>query len=199
MRRATLVLASSLSAGVAAFPDAPPPGHTGGFGEPTCAICHRGSLGGERPELDVTGFETPLVPGERRAIVLALSHPRLERAGFMLTVRSSDGAQAGCFEPSDGVLVDQALGIEYAHHSPAATWFDGEARWHLRWRAPTAPREVVAHLVVIAADGDESPLGDTILTFASTVEVASSEGARPLPPPIERGREAAMPMPLAGE
>ena len=39
---AALVLAGVVA--IPAFnPEVPPPGHTGGFGEPTCVICHQGS------------------------------------------------------------------------------------------------------------------------------------------------------------
>ena len=56
----------------AVYLDGPPPGHTGGFGEPTCAVCHF-----DVPEPDpagglvIEGVPEAFTPGERYLLTVA--------------------------------------------------------------------------------------------------------------------------------
>jgi hypothetical protein len=97
-----LLLAASLAgAGSArvhgrAFPYGAPPGTTGGFGEPTCMQCHfDGELNAAGGSLDVDGLPERYTPGETYRLIVRLRHAGTAAAGFQLSARTADGAQAG--------------------------------------------------------------------------------------------------------
>jgi hypothetical protein len=154
----------------------PPPGHTGGFGEPTCLVCHQGEpLNAPGGELVLEGLPSVYQPGRVYELTVRLLHPGLRAAGFQLASRVAlgerSGAQAGVLSARGAgvaVTADQRLMVSYAHHADAASGLarPGEARWSLRWQAPRrAVGPVAVHLVANAADDDSSPLGDFIYTL----------------------------------
>lgn len=185
------VLAAGLAAGAAvawAWPvyrDGPPPGHTGGFGEPVCNECHFGS-----PLNDATGtlaIEAPSVyqPGQAYRLVVRLEQPVMEAAGFQLAVRFADGersgSQAGGIGPADdrtAVTVD-TTGVVYSHHTVtgAALTAPGTARWVLDWVAPLAESPVIVHAAANAANDDASEFGDLVYTASRRIRPGAARGA----------------------
>ena len=160
------------------YVDGPPPAHTGGFGEPTCAACHRGGPaddGGGALEIRVPAS---YAPGGEHVLELRLASPGMRRAGFQLSARYAEGPRAGAqagellppAEGGRGVRVAVAHDVAYAGHTAAAAPAgSGEALWRVRWRAPagTAPIAAVAfHAAANAADYDDSELGDRV--YAAT-------------------------------
>ena len=87
---------ATAAAGFALFLDGPPPGHTGGFGERTCVVCHA-----DFPEPDTTGRVVVLgvpdryAPGARYLLRVRVLKPGLRHAGFQLSAREEHGVQAG--------------------------------------------------------------------------------------------------------
>ena len=161
----------SLAGGAGAYHDPPPPAHPGGFGEPTCATCHRGA------DLDAPGGSLELVvparhqAGEEYVIEVRLVRSATARAGFALSARFAEGEVAGrqageLATTSPAVRVVAAHDVSYAGHTAAgssAALVDGGAEWRLRWRAPGSPRgPVVFHLAVNAGNDDDSELGDFV-------------------------------------
>ena len=156
-----------------AYRDAPPPAHTGGFGEPLCSECHFGA-----PVNAASGTVTIEGPASFRAdttyrLVVKLEHPEMAAAGFQLAVRfgddSSDGRQAGTLRsagPRTAVTADAATGVAYAHQTMdgAGPVRDGRTRWTLEWTAPAADGPVVVHVAANAANDDASEFGDRIFT-----------------------------------
>ncbi|HEX2163349.1 MAG TPA: choice-of-anchor V domain-containing protein [Thermoanaerobaculia bacterium] len=156
----------------ARYADRPPPAHTGGFGEPTCALCHRGA------PVDAPGGSLTLVvppsyaAGEVVEIELRLARPGMERAGFELAARFADGELAGrpagtlaAASPAVRILpAHRPAGVAYAvHGEEGAEPADGEARWRLRWRAPDpAAGPVVFHAAANAGNLDDSEYGDFV-------------------------------------
>lgn len=189
-------LAALAAAGAAgAYLDAPPPAHTGGFGEPTCAACHRDA------PLDDPGGSLTLavppgyIPGEEHVLEVRLARPGMASAGFQLSARFAEGALAGrqagkltvlpeaanpaTAQPgaAPSVQVIAAHDVAYAAHTAAgaAEVRGGEARWRVRWRAPSkAAGPVVFHLAANAGNDDDSEFGDFVY-LASAV-------SRPGPP-----------------
>lgn len=168
---------TALAAAVAPLPrhpDGPPLGHTGGFGEPTCETCHMGEPPNDPAgSLRLQGLPPAYRAGQSYELTVILSHPELQRAGFELAVRFSEGPQAGrqaglleSAGPRTRVSRDTVSGVQYAHHTLLGTDVMGrETRWQLRWTAPsdgTAP--VAVHAAANAANDDASPLGDRIYT-----------------------------------
>ena len=73
----TTMVAALLLTGVAAIPafnpEVPPPGHTGGFGEPTCVICHQGSdLNAFGGGVTIEGLPSEYVQGARYLLTVLL-------------------------------------------------------------------------------------------------------------------------------
>lgn len=177
-------------ASLAALPfslDGPPPGHTGGFGEPTCRACHSDSgLNEAGGDLSLTGAPARYEPGRTYDLEVNLRRAGMQRAGFQLAARFAAGAAAGTpaglLSPRDArtkVVWDTVSRVGYIEHTAAGTALVGDAgRWTLRWTAPAATAErrgggsVSFNLAANAADDDSSPLGDFIYVTAVTVAAA---------------------------
>ncbi len=169
------------------YPDAPPVGHTGGFGEPTCATCHfDGDLNDPAGKLVLTGVPAAYSPGTTYTLTLTLTRPGLEAGGFQLTARYATGEEAGRaageLTPVDngvGVTVDPASGVSYVHHRPAGTVpaAPGTMRWQIEWTAPAGGGPVVFHAAANASDGDQSPFGDWIYTTSEETQPASARAS----------------------
>jgi len=164
------------------FKAGPPPGHTGGFGEPTCRACHSDAgLNEPGGGLTITGAPTSYEPGQTYQLEVVLRHAGMLRAGFQLAARFADGPaagiQAGDFTPTDArsvVISDTLLRVRYIEHTARGTDLSGDAgRWIVRWTAPAGvgpSRGAVAfNAAGNAANDDDSPLGDFIYTTALRV------------------------------
>ena len=159
------------------YRDGPPPGHTGGFGEPLCTECHFGGpvndSAGALTLAAPAGFE----PGATYELEVTLAHPELAAAGFQMAVRfaagSRAGEQAGRLDAgTHGVAVtaDTASGVLYAHQSATGAVQDSNtARWVVRWTAPDTATAVVIHVAANAANDDASEFGDFVYATERTV------------------------------
>ena len=154
----------------------PPPGHTGGFGEPTCRACHS-DAGLNEPGGDLTIVGTPAAyeAGRTYSLEVVLRRAGMLRAGFQLAARFADGTPAGALAPGDErsvVIRDSVSHVGYIEHNLAGTTLSGDAgRWIVRWTAPgTARGVVVFNAAGNAANDDDSPLGDFI--YATALRVA---------------------------
>lgn len=157
---------------VAIHVDGPPPGHTGGFGEPTCAECHFAPPADSVATPRLLGLPDTFRPGGTYRIRVRFARSGLDRAGFQLAARFADGEragrQAGRLEPVNRrVAVVDSAGIAYAGHTRVGSEPTGSnvSAWTLEWTAPCTVGEVLFHVAVNAADGDDSPLGDAIFTL----------------------------------
>lgn len=159
----------------AGYPDAVPPAHTGGFGEPTCIACHfDGELNAAGGGLALEGIPAVYRPGERYRITIALRRGEMERGGFQLAARFAEGAaagrQAGSFRaPDERVKVTEGTpgGVQYASQTRPGIQLTaaGRIEWVVEWTAPaSAPGPVVFHAAGNAANGDESQFGDLVYT-----------------------------------
>lgn len=153
----------------AAYVEDPAPGHTGGFGEPTCLACHFGeALNDPAGTLRLEGVPERAEPGAAHHLTVVLAHPGLQRGGFQLSARLADGAPAGELEPVDTrsrVTRPEGTSLAYAHHTPegAEARTQGTLRWDLRWTAPSEPSgRVLFHVTANASNDDDSPFGDSI-------------------------------------
>ncbi len=169
----------------------PPAAHTGGFGEPTCQICHIGYEVLDSPDhLTLEGLPTKYQSGETYLLTLVLTDEFMSAAGFQLSSRyaegSSDGNQAGVPENlNDRVQITEGTsGIAYLHQTEASSWAvsGGSASWSWEWTAPEDGHAVVFHMTANAANGDNSPLEDQIYRRVIEVEggVPAMRNAEPL-------------------
>lgn len=162
----------------AAFPDGPPPGRTGGFGEPTCQVCHADAsvvVGAEG--LWIESLPRNYLPGETYRLTVNLTRKGMGRGGFQVSARyaegKSAGSQAGTLVPSDSttsvsILANRA--VQYLSHtmSGARLTAPDTSTWTFDWRAPAnAPNgrhgEVIFNVAANASNNDQSEFGDKIL------------------------------------
>ncbi len=171
--------------------EGPPPGHTGGFGEPTCAACHFGvPLNEPGATLEVVGLDDGYRPGQRHPITIRFESFDMLTAGFQGSFRFEDGdrrgAGAGEIRPLDDrvtVVRGEDGDPEYVQHTRAGSApADGVAEWTFEWRAPEADAPVVLHLAANSGGGDDSPLDDLVYTasllLAPTPDPARTQASR---------------------
>jgi hypothetical protein len=183
---ATLLLCVAAAAAAATLPrpsvHGPEPGHTGGFGEPTCRACHfDGPETTSDADVAIDGLPTSWTPGTRYPITVVLRGAALRRGGFQLAVRHATGEdagrQAGVLSGDSGrVSITVAGGVSYGHHvrESTAPTAPGVVRWELAWTAPVEGAGLVAfHVAANAANDDDSELGDLIVTAADTIAAPS--------------------------
>ena len=182
MRPATAVLgalaAALASVGAAAsvpalHTEGPPPGHTGGFGEPTCILCHVGNdpnaFGGK---VSIQGLPEEYERAGRYVLTVVLEAEETGLAGFQLAARYGGGrewgTEAGVLVPLDArVTVTRGVnGVPYAHHTldGSETSVPDLATWSLEWIAPSTGGPVSIHVAANSGNGDNSPLSDLIYT-----------------------------------
>jgi hypothetical protein len=159
----------------AGYPEAPPPAHTGGFGEATCHACHfDGELNAEGGGVTLEGIPAAYRPGERYRITVALRRGEMKRGGFQLAARFAEGPsarrQAGSLRaPDERVKVTEGTtgGVQYASQTRPGIQLTeaGRIAWTVEWTAPaTAAGPVVFHVAANSANGDESQFGDFVYT-----------------------------------
>lgn len=160
--------------------EGPPPGHTGGFGEPSCHVCHD-ELPLNDPDDDLRLFtvgEGEIRAGDPILLGIRMRSLDMEAAGFQASVRIADGpsagSQAGRLSAVDErvrVIRDER-GIEYAQHTESGTTVEAELiRWTFAWTPPAGVDRVLFHASVNSANGDNSPLGDFIHTLEMQIEI----------------------------
>lgn len=175
--------------GARAYLTGPPPGHTGGFGEPDCTDCHFDApVNPEGGELRVDGLPDHYAPGETYDLRVVLEADDLERGGFQLSARFGEGDRPGrmagdlmALETTVQVVAGELEGpgdpdVRYAEHTEAGT---GEAArqsadrysWTVRWTVPEVPDgPVLFHAAANAANDDASEFGDRIFTLEIRVD-----------------------------
>ena len=155
----------------------PPPAHTGGFGEETCATCHfENPVNDPGGALSWKGVPDSYSPGKSYEIEVVLVRPGLKRGGFQASARFADGSdsgkQAGAFAvEAERMKVDRQNDVEYARHTYAGSEpaSPDSIRWPLTWAAPdSAAGPVVFHVAANAANGDDSEFGDFIYVMEAT-------------------------------
>lgn len=188
------------------YSDGPPPAHTGGFGEATCAACHFPPEEPAEGALRIEGVpETPR-PGERYRLTVTLEDPGLERGGFELSARTAAGEQAGRLEAVDErveVVTGGDGDVQYARHTlegarPAGAEGEestGRAAWRLLWIAPDLGEgaaskgavgrraEVLFHAAGNAGDYDASEFGDVPYTAEASTRATVAADVPPGAPP----------------
>jgi hypothetical protein len=160
-------------------PDEPPPGHTGGFGEPSCHVCHA------EYELDVDGIRVALMgvpevaePGSVHRVAVVLQAEGTVKAGFQLATRTSDGRQAGMLRAVDEQVrvtpgPTPAGEVLFAHQTEAGAGETErtETTWTVEWTAPREATEVLWSVSGNSGNGDNSPLGDLVGTGSAGTRV----------------------------
>lgn len=157
------------------FPDSPPPGFSGGFGQASCHACHfLGKLNDEGGSLALAGVPDRYTSGRNYTLTVTLTRPGMALGGFQLTARFEDGgAQAGRLTLPEGqaerltiVVSDE---VQYAQQLQPGTALAAAdtASWQVIWTAPPAGGRVLFHVAANAADGDGAIDGDFAYTHST--------------------------------
>ena len=149
----------------------PLPGHTGGFGEPTCRLCHYDyDLNEPGAGMRLDSLPEVYEPSRRYSLTLRLQHAELKRAGFQLSARFEDGTPAGTIVIPDTTLlrIQRLRGVDYLSHNFKGTEqiVADTAVWNFVWVAPASMRRVVFNAAFNVSDDDASQFGDRIFTAA---------------------------------
>lgn len=150
-----------------AFPEGALLGHTGGFGEESCASCHFGGPQGEDIALRVDGPDV-YAPGERYRFFIRVMDAGAAVAGFQLAFRFEDGSNAGLLEMGDGEGQTGTLDdVIYASHTAPQRMDEGAAVWEFHWTAPDASSgPVMLNAAAVSGADDQSPIGDNVHELA---------------------------------
>lgn len=182
------VMATTLAltgvAAISAFnPEGPPPGHTGGFGEPTCITCHQGSdLNAFGGRVTIEGLPNEYVQGERYLLTVFLEAEETDLAGFQLAARyrtgGEEGLNAGKIHPvDDRVAISIGTnGLQYVHQTRQGSYMSApdSTSWSMEWIAPSTGNSVVFHVAANSGNGDNSPLSDLVYTADLSVDAGPS-------------------------
>jgi hypothetical protein len=164
------------SADPGSHPEAPPPAHTGGFGEPTCLACHAEYALDDGIRVALLRVPELAAPGSTHRIEIVVEAEGTLTAGFQLSARTPDGRQAGLLRPTDERVVvtsgeTPAGEVLFAHHTMVGIGDEerAETTWTVEWVAPDRSGEVQWHVAGNSANGDRSPYGDLVgASFAAT-------------------------------
>ena len=180
----TITLSNSSEFPLSIFPEfghqivGPPPGHTGGFGEPTCIECHIGSdLNKPGSTLEVVGIGGSYRPGELYEVTIRIVSYDMRAAGFQAAFRTTKdlnrGKSAGRLRSIDdrvAVVPSESGDVRYVQHTDLGTPANGaRAEWTFEWMAPTHGEDVALHVAANSGNGDNSPLDDLVYTNSITI------------------------------
>jgi hypothetical protein len=152
-------------------------GYTGGFGEPSCTVCHADHPADDAEgELSIIGLPEAYQPDTTYRLTVRLIRTGHERGGYQLSARYADGPMRGRSAGALAVLDarsrvghPQRGGPEYAHHSASGLTpsVPDSSCWSLSWRSPAAgsATAVSFNVAANAADFDDSEFGDHIYTL----------------------------------
>lgn len=171
---AAVLVVTGAAAVVPALPAAkgPPPGHTGGFGEPSCVVCHTGNdVNAYDGRVTVEGLPSAYEPGSEYLLTVVLEAEETTVAGFMMSSRFVEGRgrgrNAGALLPTGPrVVVRDSADVSYAHQSEdgSRTSSTDGASWSFVWAAPPGGGPVAIHVAANSGNGDDSPLSDLVYT-----------------------------------
>jgi hypothetical protein len=151
---------------------------TGGFGEPTCHLCHLDNpVNAPGGAVALDGIPPAFTPGQTYAITVTISRQGLRRGGFEIAARFAGGKQKGRQAGSWRLLdaraqlipgaVDKTLTFVQHNQTGSRTATPGTNTWTIEWTAPPAePGVVQFNVAANASNNDDSPLGDYIYVKA---------------------------------
>lgn len=190
MKYLSLAAALLLHAPLFATENGLPVGRTGGFGEQTCAECHRAEPLNTGNEASVSIDVGPYVPDATQRVIVRVSSSAGNRWGFQLTARRADDTAmpAGAFEAfnqfaavrcSDGTFAPCPDGDPtYVTHTSVGTAPGGQPgfkQFAFDWTSPSGDVGPITFAASgLAADGDMGTNSDLTATATTTSLYAPS-------------------------
>jgi uncharacterized protein (TIGR03437 family) len=163
---------------VFSYAEGPPSGVTGGFNEPNCTDCHRGTAVNAGGGSVAISAPSSYSSGGSYSITVTVFDSVQRRWGFELSARTQDGHQAGTLMTGpDGFtqLLSSINSVQYISHSLNGTRngtrdTGSGVSFTFSWQAPdVSAGPVVFNAAGNAANGDLTNSGDHIYTTSTTV------------------------------
>ncbi|GAB1430622.1 hypothetical protein MASR2M18_14550 [Ignavibacteria bacterium] len=124
-----------------------------------CGNCHSAS-----PDIatavshNLAGNTITVAPGNTADITAYVAHATLPTAGINISVKDTDGANAGTFTAGAGLRLESG---ELTHNIPQAiTGIPRRAQFLFQWTAPTTPGTYTLRMAGLAADNNNAQTGD---------------------------------------
>ena len=165
--------------------------------EQSCARagCHEGQVNPGRGSVSVSLNGKPwneyrYTPGEAVTVKVRVAEAGKKVFGFQITSRD----EAGCLQAGVFTVTDERLYLNYDRNTPEGCsgstvefpthWLpwpgDGEAVFTFQWTAPPTNQGRIHWAVAgVAADGDETPAGDSVYEAEVFTEAASDVAVKP--------------------
>lgn len=181
LRAATATLLTACFGTAAAFENGPIPGHTGALGQPDCTACHFDNDANSRDgSVTLGGLPETYSAGQQYAISVTLEDDGLASGGFQLTVGSPEGGPVGQLDSTQTDVIkisDGGSGHSYIQHGkPRDMLADAnDIEWTVVWTAPDENGAIIVAVAAVAANDDDSPLGDKVYT--TVVHLQSAGGS----------------------
>lgn len=172
MKKTLLLIVGVLaySGTAAAFPEGAPAGHTGANNQQDCSLCHfAGPEPSAKSGLRLRGLPEPITPGTLVELTLVMLDPESKVGGFQAMIES------GAWQTSSNQQVLTLNGDEYLTHTQPVSsdaTDNGEMKtlFTLHWRVPDNLNICpTLYAAAVAADDDDSPLGDNVYTLRQTL------------------------------
>ena len=191
---AAILLSTTLSAPLNATENGLPVARTGGFGEQTCAACHRPEPLNTGNQASVSIDVGPYVPGAKQRVIVKVSSAAGNRWGFQLTARLANNTpvSAGTFEAinqftavrcTDGRFAPcPGGGVTYVTHTSVGSAPGGQPgfkQFAFDWTPPAADVGAITFAAAgLAADGDRGTNSDiTAVTTTTSLYAPSNSPA----------------------
>lgn len=157
-----------------AFPIGAPSRLTGGPGEQDCTNCHFGQLGDATPTLRLDGLADQVKAGSRQIFTLTLTHPDMLVAGIQTTVRpvNEEQQEAGRLQSSQLTTLMKD-GLTYLNHAQPLPAQSGAVTITVEWSVPMTIGVAILNTAMVAANGDGSPFGDSVVRLERSIEIVS--------------------------
>lgn len=159
-----------------AFPIGAPGLMTGGPGEMDCTNCHLGKLSDARPRLRLDGLTDRVKSGSHQLFTLTLTHPDMNVAGIQTVIRplqdEHEQQDVGHLQSAQLTILKKD-GLVYLNHGHPLTAKAGKVIVTVEWDVPMTSGFAILNTAMVAANGDGSPFGDSVVILEKTIEIIS--------------------------
>lgn len=150
--------------------------YSGGAGDYDCSTCHFGELGGAVPEVTIKGLNERVPGGSVQNIILEIFHADMVVAGLQASIRAVGDEPDGA-----GILKSGQLntfmndGIAFLNHPEPLMPENGRITINLSWDVPRVSERAVLLFTLLAANGDYSPFGDSVVKIERQVSIETGQ------------------------
>jgi len=150
---------------------------TGAPSEGNCTGCHGGTANSDANgsvSIKVLGDPVKYVPGTTYDVQVTTAYNGKGKFGFALAARMASKGTLGVGKLTGGTDMQVSDYITHTHSSNTGT---NKRTWNFTWQAPLdATEPIVLYAAGLAANGDNSNIGDKVYTTSFTFQAPGSTG-----------------------